>query len=306
MKRAARQQAAIFQKPAVKEQVTGFLFILPGFVGFIAFILIPVAMSLGLSFTEWNFLKGWDGIHFNGLNNYMKLFSDSWFTRSLVNNLLYTGVTIPVLLILGLITAEIINHHCYMGNLIRVLIFIPYIASIVAVCTVWQVMLQPSYGPVNQFLMSIGIENPPRWLVDQKWAIWAIIFINVWTQLGYYVAVYMSGLRNVSKDLYEAAQIDGAGGVQQFWYITIPMVKPTTFFLATMGIISSFKVFDVVSVLTQGGPGNSTSVMAYYIYKTAFQEFKMGYACALAWALFIIIFLVTVFQWKFQSSFSNE
>ena len=116
----------------------------------------------------------------------------------------------------------------------------------------------------------------------------------------------MSGLRNVSKDLYEAAQIDGAGGVQQFWYITIPMVKPTTFFLATMGIISSFKVFDVVSVLTQGGPGNSTSVMAYYIYKTAFQEFKMGYACALAWALFIIIFLVTVFQWKFQSSFSNE
>lgn len=306
MKRAARQQAAIFQKPAVKEQVTGLLFILPGFVGFIAFILIPVAMSLGLSFTEWNFLKGWDGIHFNGLNNYMKLFSDSWFTRSLVNNLLYTGVTIPVLLILGLITAEIINHHCYMGNLIRVLIFIPYIASIVAVCTVWQVMLQPSYGPVNQFLMSIGIENPPRWLVDQKWAIWAIIFINVWTQLGYYVAVYMSGLRNVSKDLYEAAQIDGAGGVQQFWYITIPMVKPTTFFLATMGIISSFKVFDVVSVLTQGGPGNSTSVMAYYIYKTAFQEFKMGYACALAWALFIIIFLVTVFQWKFQSSFSNE
>ena len=263
-------------------------------------------MSLGLSFTEWNFLKGWDGIHFNGLNNYMKLFSDSWFTRSLVNNLLYTGVTIPVLLILGLITAEIINHHCYMGNLIRVLIFIPYIASIVAVCTVWQVMLQPSYGPVNQFLMSLGIENPPRWLVDQKWAIWAIIFINIWTQLGYYVAVYMSGLRNVSRDLYEAAQIDGAGGIQQFWYITIPMVKPTTFFLATMGIISSFKVFDVVSVLTQGGPGNSTSVMAYYIYKTAFQEFKMGYACALAWALFIIIFLVTVFQWKFQSSFSNE
>lgn len=306
MKRAAKQQAASFQKPAIKEQVTGFLFILPGFVGFIAFILIPVAMSLGLSFTEWNFLKGWDGIHFNGLNNYMKLFSDSWFTRSLVNNLLYTGVTIPVLLILGLITAEIINHHCYMGNLIRVLIFIPYIASIVAVCTVWQVMLQPSYGPVNQFLMSLGIENPPRWLVDQKWAIWAIIFINIWTQLGYYVAVYMSGLRNVSRDLYEAAQIDGAGGIQQFWYITIPMVKPTTFFLATMGIISSFKVFDVVSVLTQGGPGNSTSVMAYYIYKTAFQEFKMGYACALAWALFVIIFLVTVFQWKFQSSFSNE
>lgn len=294
------------RKARTKETLAGILFILPGFIGFIAFILIPVIMSLGLSFTEWNFLKGWGGIHFNGLQNYMKLFSDPWFTRSLANNLLYTGVTVPVLLILGMITAEIINRHCYMGNLIRVLIFIPYIASIVAVCTVWQVMLQPSYGPVNQFLMSIGIENPPRWLVDQKWAIWAIILINIWTQLGYYVAVYMSGLRNIPSDLYEAAQIDGAAGTQLFWYITVPMVKPTTFFLMIMGIISSFKVFDVVSVLTQGGPGNSTSVMAYYIYKTAFQDFKMGYACALAWALFVIIFIVTLFQWKFQANFSNE
>lgn len=289
-----------------KETASGILFILPGFIGFIVFIMIPVMMSLGISFTEWNFLKGWDGIHFNGLKNYIRLFSDDWFLVSLKNNLLFTAVTVPSLLVLGLITANVINRHCYGGNLVRIMIFIPYIASVVAVCTVWQVILQPSYGPVNQFLMSIGIENPPKWLVDEKWAMWAIIIINIWTQLGYYVAVFMSGLKNVPADLYEAAQIDGASSIQQFIHITVPMVRPTTFFLAIMGIIGSFKVFDLISVLTQGGPGNSTSVMAYYIYKTAFNEFKMGYACALAWALFIIIFAVTLVQWKYQANFTNE
>lgn len=291
---------------ARRENTAGILFILPGFIGFAVFILIPVIMSLGISFTEWNFLKGWDGIKFNGPANYLRLFQDDWFFASLKNNLLFTAVTIPALLFFGLVTAEMINRHCYGGNLVRVLIFIPYIASVVAVCTVWQVMLQPSYGPVNQFLMSIGIENPPKWLVDEKWAMWAIIAINIWTQLGYYVAVFMAGIKNISADLYEAAQIDGATGYRQFLHITIPMVRPTTFFLAIMGIIGSFKVFDLISVLTQGGPGNATSVMAYHIYKTAFKDFKMGYACALAWVLFIIIFIVTLVQWKFQNNFTNE
>lgn len=291
---------------ARRENAAGILFILPGFIGFAVFILIPVIMSLGISFTEWNFLKGWGGIKFNGPANYLRLFQDDWFFASLKNNLLFTAVTIPALLFLGLVTAEMINRHCYGGNLVRVLIFIPYIASVVAVCTVWQVMLQPSYGPINQFLMSIGIENPPKWLVDENWAMWAIIAINIWTQLGYYVAVFMAGIKNISADLYEAAQIDGATGYRQFLHITIPMVRPTTFFLAIMGIIGSFKVFDLISVLTQGGPGNATSVMAYHIYKTAFKDFKMGYACALAWVLFIIIFIVTLVQWKFQNNFTNE
>ena len=163
-----------------------------------------------------------------------------------------------------------------------------------------------STGPINEFLRTIGIENPPKWLVDEHWALIAIMLINIWSQVGYYVAVYMSGLKNVPADLYEAAQIDGASSIQQFRYITVPQVSPTTFFLAIMGIIGSFKVFDMISVLTAGGPGNSTSVMAYYIYKTAFTDFKMGYACALAWVLFLLIFAVTLVQWKFQDRFANE
>ena len=187
--KAAEKQS---MKASTKENITGFLFILPGFVGFVIFILIPVAMSLGLSFTEWNFLKGWGAIEFTGLENFIGLFSDDWFKASMINNLVFTAVTVPALLVLGLIMAEIINRHTYGGKGIRAMIFIPYIASIVAVCTVWQVLLQPSYGPINQFLMSLGIENPPRWLVDERWALAAVMIINIWTQVGYYVSVYMA------------------------------------------------------------------------------------------------------------------
>lgn len=291
---------------ARRETLVGIGFILPSFIGFLVFIFVPVLMSLCLSFCNWNFLKGWGAIEFTGISNYIKLFSDDWFISSFFNNLLFTAVTVPVLLILGVILAEVINRHVYGGNIIRVLIFIPYISSVVAVCTVWQVMLQPNYGPINQLLTSIGIANPPKWLVDSNWALAAIMIIYIWTQLGYYVAVYMAGLKNVPLEIYEAAQIDGASGIRQFFSITIPMVRPTTFFLSIMGIIASFKVFDLVSVLTQGGPGNSTSVMAYYIYESAFGDFKMGYACTLAWALFIVIFAVTLIQWKFQDKFTNE
>lgn len=185
-----------------KETLTGICFVLPGLIGFIIFILIPVIMSLGISFTEWNFLKGWDSIKFTGLRNYLKLFKDDWFVVSLRNNILFTAVTVPCLLILGLVMADLINRHTYGGSAIRVMIFIPYIASVVAVCTVWQVMLQPSYGPINEFLRTIGIENPPKWLVDEHWALIAIMLINIWSQVGYYVAVYMSGRQNTSKCCY--------------------------------------------------------------------------------------------------------
>lgn len=294
------------KKREVRELAAGVLFILPSFLGFLIFTFVPVIMSLGLSFTDWNFLKGLEGIRFNGLENYVKLFSDDWFIRSFVNNILFTLVTIPVCLALGLIFANIINKYIMGKNVVKIMFFIPYIASVVAVCAVWQVLLQPSYGPINQFLNSIGIENPPKWLVDFKWALPSIMLIYIWQQVGYYIIVFMAGLNGISKEIYEAAQIDGASGIRQFFSITIPLVSPTTFFLSIMGIIGSFKVFDHISVLTDGGPGNATSVMAFYIYKTAFEDYKMGYANTLAWALFLLIFAVTIVQWKFQDRYTFE
>lgn len=293
-------------KLARKEFLVGMGFILPSLIGFLIFTLIPVIISLFLSFTNWNFMEGWGAIKFNGLSNYIRLFSDEWFLNSYKNNIIFTAVTVPVLIALGLVMANIINKYMFGGGAVRTMIFIPYIASVVAVCAVWMVLLQPSYGPVNQFLSLIGIKNPPGWLADFKWSLPSIMIIYVWQQVGYYSIVFLSGLKGISEDVYEAAKVDGASAVRQFFSITIPLISPTTFFLTIMGIIGSFKVFDQISVLTQGGPGSSSSVMAYYVYRTAFEYFDMGYANTLAWALFVLVFLVTLVQWKMQAKFSNE
>lgn len=294
------------KKLASKETLTGLLFILPSLCGFLVFTLIPVIISLFLSFTEWNFMQGWDAIKWVGLKNYTKLFADEWFLNSYKNNILFTLVTVPVLIFLGMVIATIVNKYIFGGGAVRVMLFIPYIASVVAVCTVWMVLLQPSYGPVNEFLRAIGIENPPGWLADFKWSLPSIMLIYVWQQVGYYSIVFIAGLKGISEDVYEAARVDGASAIRQFFSITVPLVSPTTFFLTIMGVIGSFKVFDQISVLTQGGPGSSSSVMAYYVYRTAFEYYDMGYANALAWALFVLIFLVTLIQWKMQDKFSVE
>ena len=293
-------------KKARKDFFTGMGFILPSLLGFLIFTFIPVVISLCLSFTSWNFMEGIEGIKFNGLANYIRLFSDEWFLNSYKNNIIFTAVTVPVLIALGLVMATIINKYIYGGGVVRTMIFIPYIASVVAVCTVWMVLLQPSYGPVNEFFRSIGIANPPGWLADFKWSLPSIMIIYVWQQVGYYSIVFLAGLKGLPEDVYEAAKVDGASSIRQFFSLTVPLTSPTTFFLTIMGIIGSFKVFDQISVLTQGGPGSSSSVMAYYVYRTAFDYFEMGYANTLAWALFVLVFIVTLVQWKMQAKFSNE
>ena len=293
-------------KKARKDFFTGMGFILPSLLGFLIFTFIPVVISLCLSFTSWNFMEGIEGIKFNGLANYIRLFSDEWFLNSYKNNIIFTAVTVPVLIALGLVMATIINKFIYGGGVVRTMIFIPYIASVVAVCTVWMVLLQPSYGPVNEFFRSIGIANPPGWLADFKWSLPSIMVIYVWQQVGYYSIVFLAGLKGLPEDVYEAAKVDGASSIRQFFSLTVPLISPTTFFLTIMGIIGSFKVFDQISVLTQGGPGSSSSVMAYYVYRTAFDYFEMGYANTLAWALFVLVFIVTLVQWKMQAKFSNE
>lgn len=293
-------------KKARKDFFTGMGFILPSLLGFLIFTFIPVVISLCLSFTSWNFMEGIEGIKFNGLANYIRLFSDEWFLNSYKNNIIFTAVTVPVLIALGLVMATIINKYIYGGGVVRTMIFIPYIASVVAVCTVWMVLLQPSYGPVNEFFRSIGIANPPGWLADFKWSLPSIMVIYVWQQVGYYSIVFLAGLKGLPEDVYEAAKVDGASSIRQFFSLTVPLISPTTFFLTIMGIIGSFKVFDQISVLTQGGHGSSSSVMAYYVYRTAFDYFEMGYANTLAWALFVLVFIVTLVQWKMQAKFSNE
>jgi len=286
-----------------KENIAGYAFLLPSLLGFAFFVAFPIVGSLLLSFTEWNFLAGFKGIHFTGLDNFKNLLSgqDVWFSKSMINTIIFALVTVPIGLFLGLTVAVMINKYVYVSGLFKVVVFIPYISSVVASAVVWMVVLHPSYGPVNSFLLSLGIDNPPGWFTDMKWAFPTVMAFHVWQTLGYTVIVFMAGLKSIPPELYEAATIDGAGEVKKFRHITVPMISPITFFLSTMGIIGSFKVFDSVKVLTNGGPGNETTNIAFYIYREAFTFYKMGTANAAAWLMFIIIFVITMIQIKQQN-----
>ena len=285
-----------------RESIVAYILLLPCLLGFLTFILFPLIGSLLISFTEWDFLKGFAGIKWVGFDNYKYLLSgqDEWFSKSAVNTIVFAAVTVPLGIILGMATAVLIHRYVYLPTVFKVVVFIPYISSIIASSVVWMVVFQPSYGPVNNILTALGVENLPGWFTDIKWAFPTIMAFQIWQTLGYNVVVFLAGLKGIPNELYEAATIDGASEWQKFRFVTIPMISPTTFFLSTMGFVASFKVFDSVKVLTGGGPGNVTTVIAFYIYREAFKFYRMGTADAAAWLMFILIFAVTLIQMRKQ------
>lgn len=283
-----------------RESAVGLLFVAPEFLGIILLGVFPLLFSLYLSFTEWNLVGGLKAIHFIGLDNYASLLHDDKFYRSLRNNLLYTAVTVPASMALGFLFAVVINSSVFFKDYFKVVFFIPYIATTVAVAAIFSALFHPSKGPVNHLLISLGISEPPKWLGSTDAAMWAIIIVAIWQAIGYNIVVYMAGLTNIPDDLYEAAEIDGATWLQRFTRITFPLLGPTTFFLSITAIVASFKVFDLIAFLTEGGPNNSTNVLVYYIYEEGFRNFRMGYASALSWALFLIIAVITLITWRAQ------
>lgn len=291
---------AIIRNRTYTEAVAGWLFILPAILGFGVLTVVPIVLSLIISFMDWNFLDGLGGMKFVGLDNFIRLWSDKWFIDSLKNNLLFAAVTVPATIVLSLLTALALNRGVFLKSPIRLMIFMPYISSIVAVSIVWATLYNPTMGPINSFLYSLGIENPPGWLSSTTWALPAIMIMTVWANIGYNMIIYLAGLQGIPRDLYEAGTIDGAGPVTSFFHITVPMLSPTTFFVLITSIIQSFQVFIAVFIMTKGGPGSSTTVLTYYAYRTGFDFYQMGYSSAMAWVLFLIIFAVTFLQWKGQ------
>ncbi|MFP5105319.1 carbohydrate ABC transporter permease [Neobacillus sp. C211] len=277
-----------------RESLSGVLFIAPEFIGIIGLGVFPLLFSLYLSFTEWNLVGGLKAIHFIGLDNFINVFQDKVFYQALKNNFIFSLVYVPVSIGLSLIIAVLISSAVYFKGFFKVAFFVPYISTMVAVATVFSVLFHPSLGVINKVLHSIGISNPPDWFGSTDSALWAIIIIAVWNVVGYNVVIYIAGLTGVSAELYESAQIDGANKIQQFFHITVPMLGPTTLFLLITSIVNSFKVFDLIAFLTEGGPNNSTNVLVYYIYQEGFQNFRMGYASALSWVLFVIVAVITL------------
>ncbi|WP_246066909.1 carbohydrate ABC transporter permease [Paenibacillus koleovorans] len=288
-----------------KDAVVGLLFLLPSLLGFVLFMLFPIVFSLVLSFSEWDLISGLRQIKFVGLDNYIALFKEGLFYQSLRNNAVFTIVVVPVTMAIALVLAIALNSKVYMKGPLRLVYFMPYITTIVAASVVWMALLHPSQGPITQFLQSIGIEHPPQWLASTTWALPSLMLMMIWNGLGYDLVIYMAGLQGISKELYEAAEVDGASGVRKFFSITLPLLSPTTFFLFITRVIHSFEVFGPINIMTQGGPGESTSVLVHYIYVASFRFYKFGYGSAIAWVLFLLIFLITLVQWRQQKKWVN-
>jgi len=287
-----------------RENLSGYLFIAPMFIGLFILTIIPTLITFILSFTDWSFIAGIEKIKFVGFKNFERLFDDNVFRISLKNNI-YLLLVVPIQLVISLILAVIIDKLVFLKSLFKIIFFLPYISSIVAVAICFQLLFQPSYGPVNQFLRALGVNNPPTWLADIHYALPSVMIIMVWVGIGFCLIVYMAALQSIPKDLYESADIDGASPWIRFIKITFPLVSPTTFFLLITGFISTFKAFDIIKVLTEGRPAYSTSVVTYYLYTTAFENLKTGYASSMALILFGFVLLITLFQMYGQKKWVN-
>lgn len=292
------------RKKFMQDTLAGYLFIAPMLIMATVLTIIPILVSGGVSFTDWNFISGLNNINFIGFDNYTKMASDENFLRSLANNFALMFV-IPVSLFISLTLAVLINKATYFKSFFKVIYFMPFISSFVAVAVLWRVLFHPTSGPINGFLMSIGISNPPAWLADPSYSLLSVAIIMVWAGIGFEMIIFMAGLQNIPTDLYEAADIDGASKIRQFFKITIPLLSPTTFFLLITGIVGSFKVFDLIMILTSGGPAGSTSVIVFYLYEVAFIQLKSGYASAIGIVLLLLILVITFVQWIGQKKWVN-
>lgn len=283
----------------IKQNLTGYAFILPNVIGVFLFTLFPMVFSLITSFTDWDYTKGIGNWNYIGMQNYVEMWKDDWFTSSLLNTIVFALIVVPCTIVISLVLAVIIDQYCFGKVPLRMAMFMPYISNIVAVSIVWVMMYSP-WGPFTQLVKAFGVKNPPQWLGDEKWSLIAIMIMTIWSQVGYSIMIYTSSIQGLPKDVYEAADIDGASGFQKFFKLTIHFLSPTTFFLIITTFISCFQVFAQVQIMTKGGPGSSSNVLVYYIYTSAFSFYKMGYASAISWILFIILFIITMIQWRGQ------
>ncbi|OGS20363.1 MAG: sugar transporter [Elusimicrobia bacterium RIFOXYA2_FULL_40_6] len=281
-------------KKELRNMLTGFAFLAPNVIGFMAFTMMPVVVSFGLAFMEWDIIG--DPV-FIGLNNFITLFQDRNFWYYLYNTV-YLMLGIPLGMAFSLFLAILVNNKLRGIVFFRTIYFMPVISSMVAISLLWRWVYNPDFGILNNFLRDIGVINPPRWLSSLGWAKPSLIIMSVWSGAGHNMILYLAALQGVPQELYESASIDGATKWEQFRHITFPMLSFVNFFIVIMGIIGGFQAFGVQYIMTEGGPAGSTTTIVYYIYNNAYKWFKMGYASSIAWVLFIMMFVFTLIQWR--------
>ena len=282
----------LFEKFVNNTQMSALIFLLPALLGTLIFIVIPVICSFGLSFVQWDLLNP---IKFVGFENYREIFHDGLFYKILGNTIVFALSTSFFGVIIPLILASILNTKIRGSEFFKGAYFLPFITPMVVVGVVWAWIFDPNIGLLNQVL-----HLHLNWLYDSKLAMPALIVVSVWKLVGYNMIIFLSSLSALSQSLFEVAKIDGANSFQNFKNVTIPMLSPTIFFVVIITAISSFQVFDLIYLMTQGGPFDSTNVLVYAIYKNAFEYFNVGKASAIAYVLFVIILVLTLIQWSLR------
>lgn len=277
-----------------KTGATPYVFIAPNIILFSVFIFFPLFYAFFISFHEWSLI---DTPLYTGTENYGRLLQDRQFWQALGNTVLYSLATVPTSLALGLAVAIGLNRELFARTLLRSAFFLPVVISSVATAVIAAWLFNDNYGVVNAILGRFGI-RPVAWLSTTQWALPSIIITTLWTRIGFCMVVYLAALQSISPSYYEAARIDGATRWQQFRFVTWPLLRPTTFLLLILNVIHSFQVFDLIFVMTGGGPGFSTTMLVQYIYQAAFATSEMGYASAMGVVLFLLVLVFTLIQWR--------
>ena len=278
-----------------------YIFIAPNVVVFAVFMFVPILFAFYISLNEWT-LIGYPT--FVGLGNYLDMLEDSEFLRAFYNTGVYTLGTVPTSIALGLVVALGLNRKLPGRTLLRSIFFVPVIISLVAVALIASWIFNDNYGIINAALSAVGIGDVP-WLSSARWAMISLIIATLWIRLGFNMVIYLAALQSIPTELYDAARVDGASGWRRFRHITWPLLGPTTFLLVIINIIYSLHVFDLIYVMTGGGPGFSTTVLVQYIYQMAFTEGQMGYASAIGVVLYLLLLIFTVFQWRVTRQSEN-
>jgi multiple sugar transport system permease protein len=284
-----------------QKRLVPYIFIAPNMIVFTAFVFVPILFAFYISLTEWSLIGT---PQFVGLGNYVEMLGDGQFWRALFNTLVYTIGTVPGSIALGLLVAIGLNRKMPGLALLRSLFFVPVIISLVAVALIASWMFNDNYGVINAALEALGFKGVP-WLSSPVWAMPSLIITTLWIRIGFCMVIYLAALQSIPVELYQAAQVDGATGWRQFRHITWPLLGPTTFLLLILNVIYSLHVFDLIYVMTGGGPGSSTTVLVQYIYQVAFQESEMGYASAVGVVLYLMLLVFTVFQWRMTRQGEN-
>lgn len=268
------------------------LFLLPYLLIFFIFRVIPSVGGLAMSFFKWNIVGT---AKFNGINNFIRMAKDPYFAISLKNTLMFFVMTLPVLVIGSLLLAVLMNQKIRLTHAVRTVAIMPYVLIPAVVGIIWNWLYDNNFGILNYYLKGVGLSSI-EWLTNEKYALFSVAIVTIWSYLGYNMILYLAGLQDISPELYEASRIDGANGFQTYTKITLPLLMPITSMIITLTMINVIQIFDQIFVMTNGGPGTSTLTIVQYLYSSAFQNYDIGYGSTLGVALLVI--LVVLIQIK--------